>query len=160
MHSDFLQAQKFIYEPSGLSVTNVQIEKESVDYGALDFHLNDRVCKFRVGKVTPKKAGFFVTLWKRIGQGPIMPYEESDPIDFFVFSVHHNEHFGQFFFTKAILVKKGILSIGLKEGKRALRVYPPWVVATNPQAKKTQSWQREYYFDPSNWDPAVIKQKN
>ncbi|MCB1113013.1 MAG: MepB family protein, partial [Chlamydiia bacterium] len=62
-HPDFLLAQQLAYDPNGLEATNIRIEKESADYGALDFQLNGKTCKFRVGKITPKKVGFFFTIW-------------------------------------------------------------------------------------------------
>lgn len=146
-HPDFLLAEQLVYEPNRLSATNVRIEKESADYGALDFQLNGKECKFRVGKVTPKKVGFFFTIWKRLDNGPIQPYDMRDPIDFFIFSVHHEEHFGQYLFPKAIFVEKGIISSGKSNGKRAIRVYPPWIVTDSRQARNTQAWQNQYFLE-------------
>lgn len=151
IHSDFLLANHLAYEPNQLNITNVLIEKESTNYGGLDFNLNGKLCKFRAGKITPKKAGFFFTIWKRLGKNPIMPYDLADPIDFFVFSVHTENHFGQFVFPKIILFKKGILSKDGKGGKRAIRVYPPWIFTKSAQAKKSQTWQTDYFFEiPKN----------
>lgn len=147
MHPDLCLAQQWAYGPSGFNATNIQKEEESADYGAFDFDLGSRRCKFRVGKVTPKKAGFFFTIWKRIGAGPIMPYDEADPVDFFVFSVRAPECFGQFIFPKAVLCEKGVLSKAGRGGKRAIRVYPPWVIITNRQARNTQSWQKDYFLE-------------
>ena len=148
-------AQKLAYGPSGYSATKIIIEKESVEYGALDFDLGGFQCKYRVGKVTPKKFGFFVTIWKRIGSGPIMPYDLDDPVDFFIFSVSTQEHFGQFIFPKAVLVEKGIVSKEGKGGKRAIRVYPPWTTPDSRQAKQTQRWQEDYFLDLSNGSSIV-----
>jgi hypothetical protein len=39
------------------------------------------------------------------------------------------------------LADKGIITKNGKEGKRGIRVYPPWDIATNKQAEKTQRWQ-------------------
>lgn len=149
IHPDFLLAVKMAYEPSGFQATNVQVEKESADYGALDFQLNGKLCKFRVGKVTPKKAGFFVTIWKRLGKGPIMPYDLSDPVDYFIVNIHTHDSFGQFIFPKKILAEKGVVSMDGKGGKRAIRVYPPSIVTTSRQAKNTQSWQQDYFLEIS-----------
>lgn len=150
-HPDLLLAQQLAYEPCGFYATNILIEKESIDYGALDFHLNGKVCKFRVGKVTPKKVGFFFTIWKRLENGPIKPYDMTDPVDIFIFSVHTKEHFGQFLFPKSILIEKGIISTDVKEGKRAIRAYPPWIITTSKQARNTQSWQKDFFLEiPKN----------
>ncbi len=147
IHPDLLTAQKNAYEPSGLIIDKLTKEKESEEYGAFDFEMNLLRIKFRVAKITPTKFGQFVTLWKRIGNGPILPYDREDPIDLFVVSVHTLNHFGQFVFSKAILCEKGILSEEGKGGKRAMRVYPPWDITDNRQAKNTQSWQLLYFFE-------------
>lgn len=68
-------------------------------------------------------------------------------IDLFIISTRDENHFGQFIFPKSVLVKQGILTSGRKEGKRAMRVYPPWDTTTSPQAKKIQKWQLEYFFE-------------
>ncbi|RYE38879.1 MAG: MepB domain containing protein, partial [Sphingobacteriales bacterium] len=38
-----------------------------------------------------------------------------------------------------------ILSGNGKNGKRGFRVYPPWDLTENSQARKTQQWQLEYF---------------
>jgi hypothetical protein len=43
--------------------------------------------------------------------------------------------------------QQGILSDNIKEGKRAIRVYPPWDKAENKQAIKTQAWQLLYFLE-------------
>ncbi len=147
IHPDLLAAQKLAYEPSGLAIGNLARETESKEYGAFVFEMNHRRIKFRVGKITPTKIGQFVTLWKRIGSGPILPYDITDPIDFFVVSVRTPEHFGQFVFPKTVLYEKGIVSKEGKGGKRAIRVYPPWDITDSRQAKNTQAWQILYFFE-------------
>lgn len=147
MHSDLILAQRLAYEPYGLIIQNFRPEIESKEYGAAEFELNHQRIKFRVAKITPTKTGQFVTLWKRIGKSPIMPFDLDDPHDLFVISVRAPNHFGQFVFPKSVLYEKGVLSKGGLGGKRAMRVYPPWDIAENPQAKKTQAWQLPYFFE-------------
>lgn len=60
------------------------MESESIAYGAYMFKLNSMNVRFRVAKITPTKIGQFVTLWKRIGNGSIQPYDIVDSIDFFI----------------------------------------------------------------------------
>lgn len=134
VHPDLLLAEDIIYKPARLVLENLKIEDESENYGAAEFTINNHSIKFRVGKITPTKVGQFVTFWKRIGKGPIMPYEFTDSFDFLVVSVRAENHFGQFVFPKAVLHEKGIISSNEKEGKRAMRIYPPWDKADNSQA--------------------------
>jgi len=146
VHPDLLLAKDLIYKPSGLVFENLKIEDESEDYGAAEFTINHHSIKFRVGKITPTKVGQFVTFWKRKGKGPILPYELTDSFDFLVVGVRAENHFGQFVFPKAVLCEKGIVSCNGNEGKRAMRIYPPWDKADNSQAKKTQAWQLQYFI--------------
>lgn len=159
IHPDLLLAEDLVYKPSGLVLQDLKVEDESVDYGASEFTVNNHSIKFRVGKITPTKVGQFVTFWKRIGKGPILPYEITDSFDFLVVSVRAGNHFGQFIFPKAMLCEKGIVSCNGKEGKRAMRIYPLWDKAESSQAKKTQAWQLQYFinFSGSSFDFARMR---
>ena len=145
--SDLNAAIALAYSPSGYTCTNLQKEPESEDYGAFTFEMNSLQIKFRIAKITPTKVGQFVTLWKRIGEGGILPHDLMDPIDLFVVSVRNDEHFGQFVFPKAVLAEKGILSKDGKGGKRAMRIYPPWDITDSQQARNTQTWQLKYFLE-------------
>lgn len=149
-HPDLQAAQALAYTPSGLVCTNVLPEAESADYGAHTLLLGGlRVC-FRMAKTTPTKVGQFVTVWKRVGRGPIQPFDLGDPVDLFVVSTRSGPHFGQFVFPKAALATHGVVAQPGKDGKRALRVYPPWDTPTSRQALATQAWQRAYFLDLSD----------
>ena len=147
IHLDLLAAQKVAYQPIGLTCHQVTQETESQEYGACTFTLNNQLITFRVAKITPTKIGQFVTLWKRAGNGPIMPFDMADPIDLFIISVRYEHHFGQFVFPKELLWQKGFVSKDGIGGKRAMRVYPPWNITDSPQAKKTQAWQLQYFVE-------------
>ncbi len=147
IHPDLLTAQENAYTPNGMTIDHLKKEAESEEYGAYEFEMNSRKIKFRVAKITPTKIGQFVTLWKRNGKGPIQPYDISDPIDLFVISVRTYEHLGQFVFPKAALYEHGVISKEKRGGKRAIRIYPPWDLPDNPQAKKSQKWQLTYFFE-------------
>jgi hypothetical protein len=159
VHPDLLLTEDSVYKPSKLILENLRIEDESEDYGAAEFTLNNHFIKFRVGKITPTKVGQFVTFWKRPGKGPILPYDFNDSFVFLVVSARAENHFGQFVFPKAVLCEKGIVSSREKEGKRAMRIYPPWDKADNSQAKKTQVWQLQYFikFSEPDFDFARIR---
>lgn len=152
LHPDLLLTEDLVYRSSGLILQDLKIEDESADYGASEFTIKNHSVKFRVGKITPTKIGQFVTFWKRIGDGPILPYEFADTFDFLVVSVRAENHFGHFVFPKDILCERGIVSCNGKEGKRAMRIYPPWDKADNSQAKKTQAWQLQYFIKFSEHD--------
>ena len=147
MNNNLSRIKKKIYEKCGLIISDFQLEKESKKYDASRFELNGRKIICRNAKITPKKVGQFVTLWKRNENGPIEPFEENDQIDFYTVNVRTENEFGQFVFPKAVLIKKGIISTDKKEGKRAFRVYPIWDNANNKQAERTQKWQLDYFYE-------------
>ena len=101
IHQDFFDAKNRIYHPCGIICSQPVMEKESAEYGACTFKLNDFSVRFRVSKITPTKIGQFVTLWKRIGNGPILPFDVSDPVDFFIVNTRKDDRFGQFIFPKS-----------------------------------------------------------
>ena len=152
-HPDLLTAQALAYAPCDFGVAQLQPEPESADYAACTFLLGGLRVQYRVAKTTPTKVGQFVTLWKRVGRGPIQPFDLSDPVDVFVVSTRSGPHLGQFVFPKAVLAAQGVVATGSHagkaDGKRALRVYPPWDATTSRQAQRTQAWQLEYFVDMS-----------
>src|SRR5690606_39355846 len=146
MNTNLNQIKTEVYDKCALKITEFGSEMESKEYDACRFKLNGMNIISRTAKVTPKKAGQFVTFWKRIGNGPIEPFNETDRIDFFVVNVRTETRFGQFVFPKSVLIKKGIISTENKEGKRAFRVYPNWDIVKNKQAERTQKWQLNYFY--------------
>jgi hypothetical protein len=152
-HPDLLAAQALAYAPCGYSVDQLQPEPESADYAACTLQLNGLRVQYRVAKITPTKVGQFVTLWKRVGRGPIQPFDVGDPVDLFVVSTRSGPQLGQFVFPKAVLAAQGVVASGdlsgQQAGKRALRVYPPWDTTTSRQAQRTQAWQLRYFVDMS-----------
>lgn len=145
-----LKSYELIYKPLDLNCTRPISDDESKLYAAYDFSLNHLKIKFRVGKSTPTKIGHFVTLWKRIGKNPIQPYDAQDQIDLIVICVQENENIGQFIFPKSILVSQDIFSSSDKGGKRAIRIYAPWIKTENLQAAKSQKWQTKYFLNLSD----------
>ena len=145
--NSLIELKQLLFDKCGFVLQNPFMEKESVDYNAHQFQLDNLNVVFRTAKITPTKIGQFVTLWKRIGSGPIQPFDFSDSVDLFVVNVKTDNRLGQFVFPKAVLLKQGVLTSELKEGKRAIRVYPPWDVTCSKQAQKTQQWQLEYFLN-------------
>lgn len=136
-----------IYNKCDFTLSNLNTEPESAGYDACNFDLSGRKIRYRNAKTTPKKIGQFVTFWKRNENGPIEPFHETDYIDFYVVTVQKNTKLGQFVFPKSILITKEILSTDKKEGKRAFRVYTIWDTASNVQARQTQKWQLNYFYE-------------
>ena len=134
------------WHKAGLVLTNAVPEPESSDYCAHTLTLGGRPAVFRVAKTTPTKVGQFVTLWQRSLAGPIRPFDTSDGVELFVVQAGFGEGLGQFMFPLDELVRRGVVSVDGKGGKRAIRVYAPDVETTSAQARRTQKWQCEYFL--------------
>jgi hypothetical protein len=144
-----------VFDKCGLEMTELK-EKESKEYSAYTFSLNGLSVLYREAKTTPTKAGQFVTLWKRNKNKIIEPFESTDKIDLVIINTHKEDNAGQFIFTKQALLNNKVFTHESKEGKRAIRVYPPWEKELNKQAQKTQQWQLEYFLETSDNKPLEI----
>lgn len=123
---------------------NYKIHEEALEYGGCEYTFDGLKYIQRTAKVTPKKIGQFVTLWKRNELGVTAAYEESDDFDFVVIICILNDKEGHFLFSKSDLKRHGIIS---KNGKRGFRVYPSWDSPLSKQAIQTQAWQQKYFFN-------------
>lgn len=158
-HPDLNWAITNIYLPSGFRITEPQIEIEGSDYAPYAFMIDTFNVRFRVAKITPKKQGLFVGLWRRgANNRSYQPYDISDGIDFIVISVRSGPIFGQFIFPVRILLSNGIISRDSNGGKLGIRVYPPWAIAESTQARKTQEWQTRYFLPVKDNDNKVLMQ--
>lgn len=128
------------------NIVNSQAFPEKNEYSAGSFSLSDKRILFRQAKITQKKIGQFVAIWKRNLQGVTEPYSTNDNFDFMVIACQDGDSKGIFVFSKETLVKLGIISSETKEGKRGMRVYPSWDEPTNKQAISTQNKQRSYFY--------------
>ncbi len=67
--NDFQTALTFVtkqvYQPNGLTVSNILEEKQNAKYGAGTFLLSSKSVRFRVAHKTPTKLGQFVAFWKK-----------------------------------------------------------------------------------------------
>lgn len=163
MDNNLNQINTEVYKKCDLKISDFQLEPESKAYNACRFKLNGLQIICRNAKITPKKIGQFVTCWKRNGNGSIEPFEENDPINFYVVIVRTEKEFGQFVFPKSVLINKGIISTHKKEGKRAFRVYPKWNIAKNKQAEQAQKWQLDYFYEintSTDYNKAIALFKN
>ncbi|MFI6448565.1 MepB family protein [Kitasatospora sp. NPDC050543] len=154
VHDDLLAAKARVYDPSGLTCSRPVPEKESAAYGAYAFTVAGLRVRFRVARTTPTKVGQFVTVWQREPGEPIRPFDVRDPVDLIVISCRDGGGFGQFVFPRAVLGERGVLSREGAGGKRALRVYPPWVTTSNRQAGSSQAWQLKHFLPLPGQGPA------
>lgn len=122
-----------IYKPNRLTIKSIYEEKHNSDYAAdkfeLGFELNNiwkiKTIRFRVAKITPTKIGQFVTCWEKGANNINQPYHFDEAPDLLVITIFSdNNIFGQFVFSKDILLKKNILTSDLMKGKMAIRIYP------------------------------------
>jgi len=154
--NDLNFVKELLFDKNDFECSQPIMERESAEYGACTFVLNNLNIRFRTAKITPTKTGQFVTLWKRINQGPIQPFDFKDPIDLFIISARKDNVCGLFIFPKSVLITKEIVTDN-KEGKRAIRVYPPWDITTSKQAQKTQKWQLDYFLEITEIETIDLK---
>lgn len=150
MINELIKIEKLLLSATQSQFSNLVEDEESKEYLGYNFEAGKHKFKFRKSKITPKKVGQFVTLWKRNSKNETEPYNETDKFDFFIILTKENNNYGFFLFPRKELIKQQILSSKLKEGKRGFRVYPKWTETESKQAEKTQIWQTNYFFDFSN----------
>lgn len=150
IHQDIKIIKELVYDKCGLKIKNFKPDTESQGYAACSFELNGKKIQYRLAKITPKKNGQFVTIWKRNAEGITVPFDFTDELDFILITSRKEKQSGQFIFPKNILAEKKIISKNGKEGKRGMRVYPPWDVVANKQAAETQRWQLKYFLSIKN----------
>lgn len=157
MIEELNKVENIILKTNGLKISNVTNDTECEEYSGCSFQADNLNFKFRKSKITPKKAGQFVTLWKRNAKNQTEPFDEKDNFDFYIIASVQDGNFGFFMFPKALLMEKQILTTGQTEGKRGFRLYPSWTQTENKQAQKSQQWQTEYFIDLKNGEAENIE---
>jgi len=139
---------KSIQQNNSGKFSNLKTQTEAKDYFGFEYTYKNKNYVQRTAKITPKKMGLFVTLWKRGSDGHSQPYDKSDHYDFVVIICKSKKLNGMFLFPKKILLKRKILSNKNKsiDGKRGFRLYPPWDTPRSKQVLSTQKWQLEFFF--------------
>lgn len=150
MIKELIQIENKILKNLNLTLSAITADWECREYYGYNFLIENKNIKFRKAKVTPKKSGQFVTLWKRNTDGKTEPFGEKDNLDFVIIVVENGRTSGFFLFPKTILAEKGILTSNHKEGKRGFRVYSTWDKTNSNQAERTKCWQIQYFFDLEN----------
>lgn len=157
IQGDLKIVKMLVFDQCRFAFTNFKKNIENDEYEASSFYLNGKSILYRVSKITPTKNGQFVAIWKRNNEGTTEPFDFNDDIDFMIISSTSGDNFGLFIFPKSVLADYGIITKNGKEGKRGMRVYPPWDIAANKQAIKTQNWQTKHFFSIKNDEPANIE---
>ena len=139
-------AINFLYRKLNFKIDNFQSNKEGKEYNACSYNLGELKIISRKAKITPKKIGYFVAVWKRNSEGITEPFDFEDDFSFFVINIENQYQKGQFIFSKEVLKKHGIISNNGVGGKRGFRLYAPWDNPTSKQGLKTQTWQLNYFL--------------
>lgn len=142
-----LQELENIYQTKIIST--IKVEEWNQEYEAMEFELFQYRIKSRLGKKTPKKKGYFVTLWEKDKNNQNIPIDLDKMSDYLIIHIIDQELNGMFVFDKKTLLTKGILSDINHKGKMAFRVYPTWETGLNTSANKTQQWQKSHFIDLS-----------
>jgi hypothetical protein len=138
---------ELLYEPNNLTIKDIHEETQNSDYGAGLFQLNSKSVRFRVAKITPNKIGQFVSFWEKDETNKNQAFSYDNATDLLVINTFNdNGDFGQFVFSKKVLLKQNILKTVNTKGKMAIRVYPSWDTPTSQQALATQKWQLPYFI--------------
>ena len=147
--ASFLELVETVLKPlNPEGVTNVKRESESKEYGAITFTFNGQNCLFRQAKTTPTKVEQFVTLWKRKTEtSEIAPFDTLDGIELVFIASFDFTNKGFFIFPNDLLGKKAVFTHNGREGKRAMRVYAPWITPTVKQAISTQKWHTSVFIN-------------
>ncbi len=142
---DFLLIKKYHKD----KITNYQNHLEAKEYGGCEYQCGPLRFIQRTAKITPKKIGRFVTLWKRDKENMTAPFSENDIFDFLIILCFQDRKIGHFQFPKKVLRDKGILSSQLRrrDGKRGFRVYTTLDIPLSKQAISTQAWQQNYFSE-------------
>ncbi|MFK7641283.1 MepB family protein [Neisseria oralis] len=150
--------QEQFLKPLGKTAVNIEREKESAEYGAVRFEMDGQTCLYRQAKHTPKKVGQFVALWKRPAMsGEIAPFDYDDGIDKVIILAEEHPRFGVFVFPCRLLVEKDIFSEKSIGGKRAFRVYAPWVMPSAAQAKLAKIWQCDHFVELTDTTQGLVQ---
>lgn len=157
LHPDIRQALSLI-EDTGARTTSPELEPDNSEYGATKANIDERRARFRVGKITPSKAGIFVAVWQRASNGSTEPFPVEDDTALLLITARDANKSGLFILPKSLLARHGILSAGGRGGKRGFRLYPTWTATTSAQARRTQEWQTQAFIDTTTKGPAQHSQ--
>jgi hypothetical protein len=148
--ADLAAVKALVYDPCGFACGDPSLGDDNAQYGSVSFLLAGRAVTSRVAKLTPTKNGLFVAVWKRGADGATHPLDGADGHDVVAISVREGDRFGQFVFSREVLLEHDVMSPDGRGGKRGFRVYPPWVATESRQASATQAWQTRSFLQIDN----------
>ncbi len=138
---------EIIEKKLNLKTHDFETSSENINYSGSTYRVKEKKVISRLVKLTPKKKGYFVALWKRNNEGICIPYNVEDGFDLYVFNVSDEEKMGQFIFSVKVLESKKIVSSKSSKGKNGFRLYPPWETNLNKTALNAQKWQSNFFID-------------
>lgn len=100
-------------------IFNSQIYYPNIKYNSRHYNRNGSSIFYTVGKITPKKEGYFVTFYKRINNKN-EPFNINDHIDYLIIKLNKDQYI---LFNKKDLVDLKIISTQEFLGKMGFRVY-------------------------------------
>lgn len=128
-----------------LSQLDVTAEEQGSDYQAGHVEIDGQCWRTRTARVTPRKPGAFVAVWRRNAHGKTEPFSIPDTCAGLLVFVEEDGRLGVFTFPDEALGKLGIYSSRQSAGKRGFRLYPAWSVGLNAQAARTQAKQAAFF---------------
>lgn len=129
-----------VMDALGVPRGELRPEADNGGYDAAVCETPGGLVRFRSARVTPRKSGLFVAVWRRASDGGTEPFDVGDQRRLVVVT-REGSDVGAFVFPSETLASRGVVSVDGAGGKRGFRVYPPWSAATSPQAAATQRWQ-------------------
>ena len=100
-----------ILKPNHFAISNIEKDAECEEYLGFNFNINHLSVKFRKAKITPKKVGQFVTLWKRNTSKQTDPFDENDLFDFYIIATEDDKKNGYFIFSKSFCLFSSKISL-------------------------------------------------
>lgn len=129
----------------GGQLENIVIETQNAEYNGVTFDFNEEKYRFRTGKITPKKKGAFVVMWKKDENNKNEPYHVDNFPDYLCVIIEDDEQ-GFLLIPRKELVKNKVISSDGINGKMGFRIYLPDEKELNATARRTQKWQQNFYY--------------
>lgn len=116
------------------------------DYNSCELEIKNHKIIYRTAKITPKKPGAFVAIWKKDTSNKNIPFSIEDDFTHMVIYIEEQNNKGVFIFTKQDLTDLGIISHPTCKGKMGVRLYPIWCKNLNKQATNNKDKQSPSFY--------------